>query len=74
MPMKITFGNLPSVGWKDGTRKLVDLAVQAEDAGYARFGVSDWKFYQDCFVVMTACLMATKKLEAESLEIGRAHV
>ncbi|HEY8823645.1 MAG TPA: LLM class flavin-dependent oxidoreductase [Candidatus Limnocylindria bacterium] len=65
--MKVTFGNLPSVGWKDGTARLVDLAVQAEAAGFARYGVSDWKFYQDCFVVMTACLTATKTLELESL-------
>lgn len=65
--LKFTFGNLPTVGWDGGTAQLVDLAVRAEAAGFARFGVSDWKFYQDCFVVMTACLMATKTLEAESL-------
>lgn len=65
--MKVTFGNLPSVGWKDGTARLVDLAVRAEAAGFTRYGVSDWKFYQDCFVVMTACLMGTKTLELESL-------
>jgi 5,10-methylenetetrahydromethanopterin reductase len=29
--------------------------------------VSDWRFYQDCFVVMTACLQATSRLEVESL-------
>jgi len=42
--MKVTFGNLPSVGWKDGTARLVDLAVRAEAAGFTRYGVSDWKF------------------------------
>jgi 5,10-methylenetetrahydromethanopterin reductase len=29
--------------------------------------VSDWKFYQDCFVVMTACLQATTRLQVASL-------
>jgi 5,10-methylenetetrahydromethanopterin reductase len=65
--MKFTFGNLPTIGWDEPTAKLVDLACRAEAAGFDRFGVSDWKFYQDCFVVMTACLQATSTLEVESL-------
>ena len=65
--MKFTFGNLPTIGWEERTTKLVELAKLAEDAGFARFGVSDWKFYQDCFVVMAACLLATDRLELESL-------
>ena len=65
--MKFTFGNLPTIGWSERTAKLVELAALSEQAGCARFGVSDWKFYQDCFIVMGACLAATKRLELESL-------
>ena len=65
--MKFTFGNLPSIGWQEPTGRLVELAQRAEAAGFDRFGVSDWRFYQDCFVVMTACLQATTRLEVESL-------
>ena len=65
--VKFTFGNLPSIGWREPTGRLVELAQRAESAGFDRFGVSDWRFYQDCFVVMTACLQATNRLEVESL-------
>jgi len=65
--VKFTFGNLPSIGWQEPTGRLVELAQRAEAAGFDRFGVSDWRFYQDCFVVMTACLQATTRLEVESL-------
>jgi 5,10-methylenetetrahydromethanopterin reductase len=65
--MKFTFGNLPSIGWQEPTGRLVELAQRAEAAGFDRFGVSDWRFYQDCFVVMTACLQATTRLQLESL-------
>lgn len=65
--MKFTFGNLPSIGWEEPTGRLVELARRAETAGFDRFGVSDWRFYQDCFVVMTACLQGTHRLQVESL-------
>lgn len=65
--MKFTFGNLPSIGWVDPMAKLVELARLCEAVGFDRFGVSDWRFYHDCFVVMTACLQATERLEVESL-------
>lgn len=65
--MKFTFGNLPSIGWVDPMEKLVELAQLCERVGFDRFGVSDWRFYHDCFVVMTACLQATERLEVESL-------
>jgi len=65
--MKFTFGNLPSIGWDDPSGRLVELARLCERAGFDRFGVSDWRFYHDCFVVMTACLQATERLEVESL-------
>ncbi|HZP96453.1 MAG TPA: LLM class flavin-dependent oxidoreductase [Candidatus Limnocylindria bacterium] len=65
--MKFTFGNLPSIGWVDPVGKLVELAQLCEREGMDRFGVSDWRFYHDCFVVMTACLQATERLEVESL-------
>lgn len=65
--MKFTFGNLPSIGWQDPPERLVELARLCEEAGFDRFGVSDWRFYHDCVVVMTACLQATRRLEVESL-------
>ncbi|HET6319561.1 MAG TPA: LLM class flavin-dependent oxidoreductase, partial [Chloroflexota bacterium] len=65
--MKFTFGNLPSIGWQEPTGRLVELAQRAEAAGFERFGVSDWRYYQDCFVVMTACLQGTTRLQVESL-------
>jgi 5,10-methylenetetrahydromethanopterin reductase len=65
--VKFTFGNLPSIGWEEPTGRLVELAQRAEAAGFDRFGVSDWRFYQDCFVVMTACLQGTTRLQVESL-------
>ena len=65
--MKFTFGNLPSIGWDDPSGRLVELAKLCERVGFDRFGVSDWRFYHDCFVVMTACLQATERLEVESL-------
>jgi 5,10-methylenetetrahydromethanopterin reductase len=65
--VKFTFGNLPSIGWEEPAGKLVDLARLCEAVGFDRFGVSDWRFYHDCFVVMTACLQATRRLEVESL-------
>jgi 5,10-methylenetetrahydromethanopterin reductase len=65
--VKFTFGNLPSIGWQEPTGQLVELARRAEAAGFDRFGVSDWRYYQDCFVVMTACLQGTTSLEVESL-------
>jgi 5,10-methylenetetrahydromethanopterin reductase len=65
--VKFTFGNLPSIGWVDPATKLVELAQLCEREGLDRFGVSDWRFYHDCFAVMTACLQATERLEVESL-------
>jgi 5,10-methylenetetrahydromethanopterin reductase len=65
--LKFTFGNLPSIGWTDPAERLVDLARLCEEVGFDRFGVSDWRFYHDCFVVMTACLQGTDRLEVESL-------
>ncbi len=66
MPLKFTFSNLPTIGWNDPTSRIVDIARRAEEVGCHRFGVSDWKFYQECFVTMTACLQATTTLEVES--------
>jgi 5,10-methylenetetrahydromethanopterin reductase len=65
--MKFTFGNLPSIGWEEPAGRLVELAQRAEVVGFNRFGVSDWRFYHDCFVVMTSCLQGTRRLEVESL-------
>ena len=69
--MKFTFDR-PTAGRRDTIPQIVELARHADAAGFDRYAVSDWKFYQDCFVVMTACLMATRKLEAESTSGGPA--
>jgi 5,10-methylenetetrahydromethanopterin reductase len=65
--MKFTLGNLPTLGWDKPVGKLVEIAQLAEELGYDRFGISDWRFYHDCLVLMTACASATKKIEVESL-------
>jgi 5,10-methylenetetrahydromethanopterin reductase len=65
--MKFTLGNLPTLGWDKPVKKLVEIAQLAEELGYDRFGISDWRFYQDCIVVMAACASGTQKIEIESL-------
>lgn len=65
--MIFTLGNLPTLGWDKPAGKLVEIAKLAEELGYDRFGISDWRFYHDCLVTMTACASATKKLGIESL-------
>lgn len=64
--MRFTF-DLPTSLWEDPSSRLAELAALAEQAGFDRFGVADWRFYHDCFVAMTACLQATRTLEVESL-------
>lgn len=64
--MKFTF-DLPTSLWEDSPGRFVELARRSEDAGFDRFGVADWRFYHDVFVLMTACLQATKRIEVESL-------
>jgi len=64
--MKFTF-DLPTSLWTDPPDRLVALARLCEDAGFHRFGVADWRFHHDPFVVMTACLRATSRLEVASL-------
>jgi 5,10-methylenetetrahydromethanopterin reductase len=65
--MKFTFGNLPALGWNEDVERIVDLARLCDDLGIDRFGIADYRFYHDCFAVMTACLQATERLEVESL-------
>ena len=66
MTLKFTF-DLPTSLWREDARRFVALAPHYEAAGFARFGVADWRYYPDLMVEMTACLAATKKLELESL-------
>jgi len=64
--MKFTF-DLPTSLWRESSERFVDLARHYEDAGIDRFGVADWRYYPDLYVHMTACLMATERLQLESL-------
>ena len=66
MSLKFTF-DLPTSLWREPAERFVALAPHYEAAGFLRFGVADWRFYPDLFVEMTACLMATQRLEIESL-------
>ena len=65
--MRFTFSNLPAIGWTLPAQRIADLARHCEEVGFERFAVADYRFYHDCFVVMTACLQATSRLEVESL-------
>jgi len=64
--LKFTF-DLPTSLWRESSQRFVDLARHYEDAGIDRFGVADWRYYPDLYVHMTACLMATERLQLESL-------
>ena len=64
--MKFTF-DLPTSLWRESSQRFVDLARHYEDAGIDRFGVADWRYYPDLYVHMTACLVATQRLQLESL-------
>ena len=64
--MKFTF-DLPTSLWHEPSPPFVEVARQYEAAGFDRFGVADWRFYPDLYVHMTACLVATTRLELESL-------
>jgi 5,10-methylenetetrahydromethanopterin reductase len=65
--VKFTFSNLPATGWTLPAAKIAELAKLAEAVGFDRFGVADLPYHYDCVTVMTACLLATTRLEIESL-------
>ena len=65
--MKFTFSNLPAIGWALPACRIADLARLCEDVGFDRFAVADIPYHFDCVSIMTACLLATKTLEVESL-------
>jgi len=65
--MKFTFSNLPATGWTLPAGRIADLARLAEEVGFDRFAIADLPYHYDCMTVMTACLLATKRLEVESL-------
>src|SRR5262245_57460992 len=62
-----TFSNLPAIGWSEPAGRIVELARLCEEVGFERFAVADYRYYHDCFTVMTACLRATSHLQVESL-------
>jgi 5,10-methylenetetrahydromethanopterin reductase len=65
--MKLTFSNLPALGWDLPAERIVDLAGLCEEAGFDRFAVADIPNHFDCVPIMTACLLRTRRLEVESL-------
>ena len=65
--MKFTFSNLPATGWTLPAGRIADLARLAEEVGFDRFAIADLPYQYDCPTVMTACLLATKRLQVESL-------
>ena len=65
--MKFTFSNLPATGWALPAGRIADLARLAERVGFDRFAIADLPYHYDCVTVMTACLLATERLEVESL-------
>jgi alkanesulfonate monooxygenase SsuD/methylene tetrahydromethanopterin reductase-like flavin-dependent oxidoreductase (luciferase family) len=65
--LKFTFSNLPATGWALPAGRIADLARLAEEVGFDRFAIADLPYHYDCVTVMTACLLATGRLEVESL-------
>jgi 5,10-methylenetetrahydromethanopterin reductase len=65
--LKFTFSNLPATGWALPAGRIADLARIAEQVGFDRFAIADLPYHYDCMTVMTACLLATERLEVESL-------
>jgi alkanesulfonate monooxygenase SsuD/methylene tetrahydromethanopterin reductase-like flavin-dependent oxidoreductase (luciferase family) len=62
-----TISDFPAKGNTLTIRQIADLAGQAEQAGAARFGITDFPYYYDCIPAMTACLAATETLAVECL-------
>src|SRR5438067_209088 len=65
--VKLTFSNLPATGWALPAGRIADLARLCEEVGFDRFAVADLPYHYDCTTIMTACLLATKRLHVESL-------
>src|SRR5438132_13264376 len=65
--VKFTFSNLPATGWALPAGRIADLARLCEEVGFDRFAVADLPYHYDCTTIMTACLLATKRLHVESL-------
>ena len=65
--MKLTFSNLPAIGWGLPAERIVALARLCEEVGFDRFAVADIPQHYDCLPLMTACLLQTRRLAVESL-------
>ena len=65
--MKFTFSNLPATGWALPAGRIADLARLSEEVGFDRFAIADLPYQYDCTTVMTACLLATRRLQVENL-------
>ena len=65
--MKITASDFPAKGNHLRADQIVALARVAERAGVDRFAITDFPFHEECVSLMAACLVATERLEVESL-------
>ena len=65
--MRFTVSDFPAKGNELSVDEIVSLCRLAEHAGFDRFGITDFPFHFDCVALMAACLVATERIEVESL-------
>jgi 5,10-methylenetetrahydromethanopterin reductase len=65
--MHFTVSDFPAKGNELSVDEIVSLCQLAENVGFDRFGVTDFPFHFDCVALMSACLLATERIEVESL-------
>jgi len=65
--MKFTASDFPAKGNELTSAEIIRLCELAEQVGFDRFGVTDFPFHRDCVPLMTGCLLATDRIEVESL-------
>src|SRR5260221_14587086 len=65
--MHFSVSDFPAKGNELSGAEIVSLCQLAENVGFDRFGVTDFPFHFDCVALMSACLLATERIEVESL-------
>jgi len=65
--MHFTVSDFPAKGNELNAAEIVSLCQLAERVGFDRFGITDFPFHFDCVALMAACLLATERIEVESL-------